>query len=309
MELPEPARSGFRGEVPWLLSSVSLHVLVMLLLAYLNARKTLAPVPVAALHPEASARVYMPSAETLRRLAPPSERKKMQEPATPAPPPPKTAKDRISIGAPDPRHARELILKRDQDISSVPSAPGSVASHVATPPPGSEEKKQAAQTLPLPMGHGSIAAGDSAAQPSSERRPSLLASIEGIERRMEKSQGADGVMTGAVGQQVGALFFDPQGADFTAWINQFTHEVYRNWIVPQAVLLGFRGEVDIEFTVARNGTMHDVHVTASSGTAALDHAATNALLGSRLLPLPNDYGPPEVTMKVSFHYNEGPRRS
>ena len=38
------------------------------------------------------------------------------------------------------------------------------------------------------------------------------------------------------GQQMGPLFFDPEGADFTVWINHFKNEVYRNWLVPQAVL-------------------------------------------------------------------------
>ena len=41
-------------------------------------------------------------------------------------------------------------------------------------------------------------------------------------------------------QQMGPLFFDPEGADFTAWINHCKNEVYRNWIVPQPALFGFR---------------------------------------------------------------------
>jgi TonB family protein len=122
-------------------------------------------------------------------------------------------------------------------------------------------------------------------------------------------QGGGGTLDRATGQQMGGLFFDPQGADFTAWVNHLRNEVYRNWIVPQAVLMGFSGEVDIEFTVSRNGTLHDLHILSSTGTASLDHAAANALLGSRLLPLPADYAPPEVTIKATFIYNDGRRRS
>ena len=106
---------------------------------------------------------------------------------------------------------------------------------------------------------------------------------------------------------MGPLFFDPEGADFTVWINHFKNEVYRNWIVPQAALLGFRGHVDLEFSVERDGTLTDLKMLKSSGTPALDRAAANALMGSRLLPLPRDFGPPRVTMQVTFFYNQGPQ--
>jgi outer membrane biosynthesis protein TonB len=45
----------------------------------------------------------------------------------------------------------------------------------------------------------------------------------------------------------------------------------------------------------------------STGTPALDRAAQNALLGSRFLPLPADFGPPRVTIQGSFYYNEAPQ--
>jgi protein TonB len=67
--------------------------------------------------------------------------------------------------------------------------------------------------------------------------------------------------------------------------------------------------VDFEFTVERDGTLSSVRILKSSGTPSLDRAAQNALLGSRLLPLPSDYGPPRVTMQASFYYNEWPGRS
>jgi hypothetical protein len=52
----------------------------------------------------------------------------------------------------------------------------------------------------------------------------------------------------------GGLYFDPQGADFGLWIDAFKDEVYRNWAVPTAVASGgFRGQVDLEFTVERDG--------------------------------------------------------
>jgi TonB family protein len=61
--------------------------------------------------------------------------------------------------------------------------------------------------------------------------------------------------------------------------------------------------------VTRNGRLSDLKMLKSSGTASLDKAAMNSLLGSRLLALPSDYGPASVTMQVTFFYNEGPQGS
>jgi TonB family protein len=108
------------------------------------------------------------------------------------------------------------------------------------------------------------------------------------------------------GDNMGGLFFDPQGADFTVWIDQFKSEVHRNWIVPQQALTGFKGHVDYEFTVERGGSLSALRLLKSSGTPSLDRAAQNALQGSRFLPLPADYGPRRITMQVSFLYNEDP---
>jgi hypothetical protein len=49
--------------------------------------------------------------------------------------------------------------------------------------------------------------------------------------------------------------------------------------------------------------MIDVRLLETSGTAAYDRAARNALVASRLLPLPADFAPATVTMKVGFVYN------
>jgi len=106
----------------------------------------------------------------------------------------------------------------------------------------------------------------------------------------------------------GGLYFDPEGADFTLWINRFKDEAYRNWVVPQDAVAGtLRGHVDFEFTVERDGSMSAVRLLKSSGADSLDRPAHTALTSSRLLPLPDDYQPPRITMRVSFYYNEPPR--
>jgi TonB family protein len=135
-------------------------------------------------------------------------------------------------------------------------------------------------------------------------RPSIAGSLRNLEERLAEG-GRRGVTTGT-GQNMGPLFFDPQGADFTAWINHFKNEVYRNWIVPPSVSMGIRGHVDLQFRVARDGRVLEVALVRSSGTPALDRAARNALLGGRFLPLPADYRPAQVVMDIAFFYNAAP---
>jgi TonB family protein len=107
---------------------------------------------------------------------------------------------------------------------------------------------------------------------------------------------------------MGPLFFDPEGADFTNWINHFKNEVYRNWTVPP-IAMAFSGHVDLEFTVLRSGKMIEVEMVKSSGVRGFDNAARFALLGARLLELPDDFGPDRLKIQVSFHYGRGPRSS
>ena len=165
--------------------------------------------------------------------------------------------------------------------------------------PGTEGTRLSKGSGPIKEGeegaHGQKGAGEK----------SITSSLRALEQRLQE-RGSQGLPTGT-GRQMGPLFFDPEGADFTAWLNHFKNEVYRNWIVPQPALLGFRGHVDIEFVVERDGRISSLTVVKSTGTPALDRAAQNALLGSRFLPLPADFAPARVTMQGSFYYNEGPQ--
>jgi len=104
-------------------------------------------------------------------------------------------------------------------------------------------------------------------------------------------------------RSLAGLYFDPQGADFTIWIQHFKDEVYFNWIVPQTALSGAeRGHVDFEFTVERDGSVSSVRMLKSSGTELLDRAGENALTKSHFGVLPEAYSPPRVTMQLTFYY-------
>jgi TonB family protein len=275
--------------------------------------------------------VFLPPPAVLRQALPPALRPtpapaapRPQTPATP-PPPDATKKDRISVGPPSDLRAKgPMILRKDDDLTKVPKGQPSPPS---TPPPAAPTPAPSAtpgaptvadgggatpapgrEGLRLPPGIGSLPRGDE----GTKGRPGPLGpSIARAERELEQRLARDqqlGIPSGT-GQNLGGLYFDPQGADFTLWVSRFKNEVYRNWIVPQPALMGFRGHVEFEFSVERDGTMSSLHMLRSSGTPAMDRAAQNALVGSRFLPLPADYGPPRITMRVTFYYNEGPAES
>ena len=298
------------------LMSAIVHLMIMMALINRVTSREKAKDPVTSLGP-VKEHIFMPSRELLRQLAPPPAHR------TPAPaptPPPAQArpKDRISIGPPSTDRAKVLELRREDDLTkvpkgkpnAVPSAPPTpvpaVAASSPAPVPGTGAEIRRPEGLRLPSGLDQPAPGDGGSRAGgASPRPTLAESLRNLDQRLA-DVGPRGIESGT-GQQMGPLFFDPEGADFTVWINHFKNEVYRNWIVPQAALLGFRGHVDLEFSVERDGTLTDLKMLKSSGTPALDRAAANALMGSRLLPLPRDFGPPRVTMQVTFFYNQGPQ--
>jgi TonB family protein len=218
-----------------------------------------------------------------------------------------------------------LILRREDDLTKVAKGRPDVipeAGQQATPEPVPEAPEPvparrasidatpgSGGPLRLPPGGRDPSAGGAERDGQAPPSPSIGRSLQDLDRLIG-ARGTVGLESGT-GKQTGPLHFDPKGADFTSWVNHFKNEVYRNWIVPQAAAIGFRGHVDLEFTVARDGSIvgDDVRMLKSSGTDSFDRAARNALLGSRFQSLPNDFGPDTVTMTVTFFYNEGPQGS
>jgi len=311
----------FNQRQGFLVSAIVHLTILMMLVSRVPTARTVEPPDPATL--ERKEAVFLPPQEVLRRLVP-MRRREPRPMATPAPakPPDPRAKDRISIGPPtDVRTKGPLILRREDDLTKAPKGRPDAQQTPAPSAPASPLPKTADAGAPspqvpgreglrVPPGLGSeLTRGSegSKARPGS-LGPSINSAIENVERRLDR-EARLGIPTGTGGQNLGGLFFDPQGADFTLWINHFKNEVYRNWIVPQPALMGFKGHVDFEFTVERDGSLSALRMLKSSGTPAMDRAAQNALQGSRFLALPSDYGPASVTIQVSFFYNEGPHGS
>ena len=306
------------GQRQGFLVSALLHLVVLMGLAHLVLDRRPTEPPGAEASPLAKReRVFLPPAEELRRLITVPHTRPRPEPVPRAtPPPPTTRKERVSVGPPSAERSKgPMVLRRDDDLNAVPKGtpdtiPGTPSAPRAwspAPPAAPARASEADGTLrspglKLPPGLGDLPRGDEGSRKAGPSQPASIASAarDYVEGRL-RDGGPRGLPSGS-GQQMGALFFDPEGADFTVWINHFKNEVYRNWIVPQPALLGSKGDVDLAFVVARGGTLLQLTLLRSSGTASLDRAAQNALQGSRLLPLPADYGPSEITMRVRFTY-------
>ena len=290
------------------LASVLIHLMVLFAAARWLDRS---PRPVPEIEPEAPperiARVMLPPPDVWRPPAPPSQSRPAVTPNPSERPQPRPEpKDRISIGGPAAeRQKTPLELRRDEDITRsvargrphAQASPPVATTRESGPEPGALPSDRTAEVADAPLAPSQRPP----APPRPPGGPSIAGSLRNLEERLAEA-GPRGLESGT-GQQMGALFFDPQGADFTAWINHFKNEVYRNWIMPPSVSLGARGHVDLQFRLERDGRVSALRIVRSSGTPALDRAARNALLGGRFLPLPDDFRPAQVVMDVSFFYN------
>jgi len=99
---------------------------------------------------------------------------------------------------------------------------------------------------------------------------------------------------------------DPQGVDFRPYLIQVLAAVRRNWfaVYPEAARAGLRGQVALEFRIARQGTVAKVIFSGQSGSRPLDEAAVAAISASNPLPpLPREFKGDSIVLEMTFLYN------
>jgi TonB family protein len=99
---------------------------------------------------------------------------------------------------------------------------------------------------------------------------------------------------------------DPMGVDFRPYMIQVLAAVRRNWfaVYPEAARRGQRGEVALEFAVAKQGSVVKVVYSTESGAKALDQAAVAAISASNPLPpLPSAFKGERIVLRLTFQYN------
>ncbi len=102
------------------------------------------------------------------------------------------------------------------------------------------------------------------------------------------------------------LLSDPGGVDFKPYLIRILATVKRNWlaVVPEIARLGRQGRVQIQFAIARNGSVPKLVIAMPSGTDSLDRAAVAGISASSPFPpLPPDFRGEQVRLQFTFTYN------
>jgi len=102
------------------------------------------------------------------------------------------------------------------------------------------------------------------------------------------------------------LLSDPMGVDFRPYLSAILATVRRNWmaVMPESVRLGRRGQVAIQFSIARDGRVPKLVIATSSGTDPLDRAAVAGISASSPFPaLPSEFKGDKIVLQFNFNYN------
>ena len=110
---------------------------------------------------------------------------------------------------------------------------------------------------------------------------------------------------GARGSNI-QLLSDPLGVDFRAYLTQILASVRRNWmaVMPESVRMGRRGQVAIQFSIARDGKVPKLVIASTSGQDTLDRAAIAGISASSPFPsLPGEFKGDRIVVQFNFTYN------
>lgn len=115
-------------------------------------------------------------------------------------------------------------------------------------------------------------------------------------------------LPGAPGRSASALelMSDPMGVDFKPYLIRILASVKRNWLVviPESARMGRVGRVQIQFAIARDGSVPKLVIALPSGTDALDRAAVAGISASTPFPpLPDQFQGNQVRLQFTFTYN------
>ena len=243
--------------------------------------------------------------------------------------------------APAPEAARPQVAKVAPPIPAPPT-PREAPRQVVVEPPKIEAPVQGIQTAQLPKANlpnplaekpkvalESITAGAQAPGTGAGRGTGLIqvpsASIQDAVKSLSRSSGNMGAISiGDVGDDTGIgqglnlppsagrprsnleLKSDPMGVDFRPYMTQVLAAVRRNWfaVYPEAARLGQRGQVVLQFAIAKQGLVTKVVFSGASGAKALDQSAVAAISASNPLPpLPTDFKGDRIVLQMTFLYN------
>jgi len=248
----------------------------------------------------------------------------------------------LKAPAPAPAAAQPQVAKVAPPVPAPPT-PKEAPKQVAIEPPKIEAPVQGLQEAQLPKSNVPLPspekpkvalenadAGSSTPGVGNGRGSGLIqvpsSSIQEAVRSLSRSQGSLGaVSVGDLGAEDGGigpglnlppsagrprsnleLKSDPMGVDFRPYMTQILAAIRRNWfaVYPEAARLGQRGQVVLQFAIAKQGLVTKVIFSGASGAKALDQSAVAAISASNPLPpLPREFKGDRIVLQMTFLYN------
>jgi TonB family protein len=240
---------------------------------------------------------------------------------TPAPPVPVPQMPAQKAAAPAPQPEPPKVEAR---AATPPRIDAPTAAPIAPVPPPPPPRIQAEEQKPKSIFEnvGPAATGVPAGRSD---LPSVSGSVVGDAVRQAVRQTPGGLTVGDSGVGIGGvgpganlppaagargsnlqLLSDPLGVDFRPYLTQILATVRRNWtnVMPESVRLGRRGQVAIQFSIARDGKVPKLVIASSSGADPLDRAAIAGISASSPFPpLPGEYKGERIIVQFNFSYN------
>lgn len=181
-------------------------------------------------------------------------------------------------------------------------APPDTRPKAETPPAPKPPEMVAPTDKPLPT-RPPLKATEKPVEKSSSRKPTTGAEIKSGDARAET--GGAPIPFGGLTRPSGggaassAAFTDYANFCCPAYLSQMTDMIKRNWSQNQ----GAAGQVQVKFTIARDGKLSNVVVEKPSNISLLDLESQRAVLNTaQLPPLPREFTESTLTVHLVFEY-------
>jgi protein TonB len=268
--------------------SVLVH-LAILITVYLM------PAPVEKKPKEFQARLVTPEEMPRPLIVPPRG-------VRPVPVPPPAMKKRRSL-PPIPRRERRPPITPPPLVRRKPSPPATPT----VPGEGRGTGKTAAEKPPQGTGGtGRTGTGTGATKQKSTEQQELFGRNELFDSGVTEEIARKGSGSpGTEGEKENPVTFDTKEYRFAGYMTKLKEKIESIWVYPpDAAQRGIYGDLKIQFTINKDGTLGEVRLIRTSGYKMLDDAAIKALRdGEPYWPLPDSWHMKSYTILGHFVYS------
>lgn len=223
---------------------------------------------------------------------------------------PKPAKQQSHAGAPAaiPQRGRHVLPgtknKTAGPFSGGPAKPAVQQKAPMLPPSGAASTAPGsapAQALPEGNQQANAPAGSGPVSVQAGKSPPLMGSL----RRGAESALIDKIADKEALRKDNTVTFDTKEFRYQPYMARLKDKIEKAWeYPPDAAARGIYGDLDIQFTINKNGGLDNVELLKTSGHRSLDEAALSALRNAApFFPLPGEWGRDSITIPGHFIYH------